>query len=235
MALYSKKEFADLCKQKTNYLSVQIQRGKVVLDKDEKIDTSNLINSLYLEKIYGRMDFVPTGHEAFAPAPPKAKPKRKADEWDGFDEDEEETAAGGGSEKSLAELLEAKDIKNLTYPDLERIYKFRQGEHLLKRTEREEIEIQKKRGEVIPSDLLPPVILQHNQSFITTFKEVVDQILTDYTQIKQLTVEEVADMRGRMVDAINTGANKATEMTLKAITTIVKDYTDKRGVGQRNA
>lgn len=232
MPLYTKKEFADLCKQKTNYLSVQIGRGKVVLNAEDKIDTKNPINALYLEKIYGRMDFVPTEHPLAAPAKkPPGKPVKKPVFDPDFDEDDEGDPDTYSDD--VTENLDNPDINKLNYTQLEKIYKFRQGEHLKKRTEREEIEIAKKKGEVIPTELLPPVIVQHNQAFLTEFRNATDKILTDYTQIKDFTVEEVADMRARMLNAINHAAEEATKNSLQSIETIVKNYTEKRTAGQK--
>lgn len=224
MPKYTKKEFADLCKQQTKYLSVQISRGKVIVDPEGNINTSNAINASYVEKIYGRMD-IATGK-----LPPATTKSRKPDKLPlEFDLDDESGEGG----LTLAQMLESKDIKNLTYPELEKIYKYRQGENLKRTTEKIDIEIAKKKGEVIPSDLLPPVIVQHNQAFITSFRNVVDQILTDYTQIKDFSPDEIAEMRARLLEVINKGANDALTMSLKSIENIVKDYTEKRGVGQK--
>lgn len=42
-----------------------------------------------------------------------------------------------------------------------------------KEIEKLQIEIQKKKGEVVPVELIKPVILQHNQSILTEFKNMM--------------------------------------------------------------
>lgn len=217
MALYTKKEFAALCKQATNYLSVQIGRHKVIVEND-KINSENLTNKLYLEKIYGRMDFVPT--EAAKPVKSQQIPLIPPSDPDNPLTPQEAA--------KIAELY-----GNMEYVTLEKIYKFRQGEKLKSEIEKNGIDIQKKKGEVIPSELIAPVFVQHNQSFLTAFKNASEQILTEYGQIKKFTAEEMAFMRGRLTVAINEGMRSAEELTSKSISNIVKDFAAKRGVGER--
>lgn len=50
MPKYTKTEFAAIFKQESNYLSVMIKRGKVVVGEDGLIDTEDEVNSFYLSK-----------------------------------------------------------------------------------------------------------------------------------------------------------------------------------------
>ena len=92
---------------------------------------------------------------------------------------------------------------------------------------------EKLRAEVIPSALIPPLIIQNNQNFVISFKNVVDEILTEFGKIKEFSTDEFAEMRGRLLAAINLGSKAATDMTLKQVKNIVKNYSDKKGVGER--
>lgn len=219
MAVYTKKEFAELCKQQTNYLSVQISRGKVKLNDAGKIDTEDLHNKAYLEKIFGRMDFVP---KAAVPKPAKKAPELQGEDFEGDDEED----------MSMNELLNDPNRKNLAYPELERIYKYLQGRKIEKEMEVKQIEIEKKKGVVVPSELIKPVFLQHNQFIVTEFKNATDEIIRMIAKKKNLSVNEVAEIRGALTDTINESINKATISSQKNVTNLINDFSDKRGVGQ---
>lgn len=96
-----------------------------------------------------------------------------------------------------------------------------------------ELDIQKKRGEVIPSELIPPVILQHNQSIITAMKNEFDEWLRNHAKKYDLGTNEIAEIRTQAVGWINNGMTKATAMSVRAVENIVRDYQEKRGVGER--
>lgn len=121
-----------------------------------------------------------------------------------------------------------------SYEDSERRLKYLDTQKREKEVEKLQIEIQKKRGEVIPAELIPPVVMQHNQSIITAFKNEHDEWLRNFAKLHDMTGDEVARARGEAVQWINTAMGKATVMTEKAIEIIVADYVEKRGVGERN-
>ncbi len=224
MAIYTKKEFAELCKQGTNYLSVQIKRGKLILSADGKIDTADSINKSYLEKIYGRMDFVPDPKkEAVRLSSIKTeKPEPPSDEEGESDE-----------EVAIDSLLNSENRSNLSYPELERIYKYLQGKKIEKDIEKNQLDIEKKKGVVVPSELIKPVFLQHNQFILTEFKNTADEIIRRIAKKKDLNVNEMAEIRGEMVQCINEAVNKAIAASTKNIVNIITDFSDKRGVGER--
>jgi len=213
MAFLSKKEFCDLYLIKSKDLSNYIKRGNVIADEQGFINTDEDKNRLFISKRHAKMDNVLADPEVTGDTARSRGRMREL--MDGDNEDMEE-------ETGLMSMTKS-----------ERHYKH----HLAVKTERaaelDRLKIEKIRGEVIPSDLMPPVILQHNQSFVTAFKQVADQILTDYAKMKDFTVEEIAQMRDKMLYAINDGAKKAKDQSLKAVAVVVQNYSIKRGAGER--
>jgi hypothetical protein len=122
-----------------------------------------------------------------------------------------------------------------SYQDSEQLVKYYDALKREKEVEKLKIEIQKKRGEVIPSELIQPLILQHNQSTANAFKIAMERVLTDFIKIKDLNAEEAAQMRGVIIPAINDGIKNATQATLKALQGIINEYSERRGVGERAA
>lgn len=122
-----------------------------------------------------------------------------------------------------------------TYEDSERLVKYFDSLKREKEVEKLQIEIDKKKGEVIPSELIIPLFLQHNKSIITSFNNVCNAILTEYAKKKDFNPDELSDMRGRMIASINEGIRDAQGLTKTVVKSIIEEYADKRGVGERNA
>lgn len=120
-----------------------------------------------------------------------------------------------------------------TYEQSERRLKHLDAEKREKEVEKLSLDIQKKRGEVIPSELIPPVIMQHNQSIVTAFKNEHEEWLRNFAKQQGMTGVQVAQARGEVVQWINTAMNKATRISINAIEGIVSEYVEKRAVGER--
>jgi len=95
-----------------------------------------------------------------------------------------------------------------------------------------EIEIAKRRGEVVPAELMKPIVLQHNQHMIMEFKNAVDEFIRIFSKRKALTVEEIAEIKGESVTAINGAVKRATDATVKSLTAVIINHQDKKAVGE---
>ena len=126
-----------------------------------------------------------------------------------------------------------KDPSIPSYEESEQRVKYFDALKREKEVEKLQLDIQKKRGEVIPSELIPPVILQHNQSIITAIKNEFDEWLRNHAKKYDLGVNEIAEIRTQAVQWINNGMSKATSISQRAVENIVQEYAEKRGVGER--
>lgn len=224
MAKYTTKEFAALCNIKTNYLSVKINRDKaVVVGADGLIDDQNDMNRRFLEKIFGRMDMVPKN----MPIPPQTAKSKKAKQ------DDEDSEDGESAIATLEDLLNDPNRNSLPYPELERIYKYLQGKKIEEDIKKTKIEISKKKGEVLPYDLIKPLFTMHNQSILTEFKNTTDETLRSVAHRYKIPISEVAAIKGDWIAAINTAIANAIKLSVKSVSGIVQEYSDKKGVGQR--
>lgn len=220
MALYTKKEFAELCKQATNYLSVNIKRGKVIC-VDDKIDSENLTNKLYLEKIYGRMDFVPG-----LPVKPTVQPQLPIFSPKGADKDEDPL-----SDEDMEKIKAL--YGGMDYPTLEKIYKYRQGEKLKSDIEKNGIEVQKKKGELIPAAPIVDIVFQLKQYWITHSKIAFEKALMEIGHKYELTSEDLAYFRGNNTKLINDAMVASSQEFKNNLDGILFQYSTKRGVGER--
>ena len=188
-----------------NSLAVYLKRGDVVLDNDF-LDTDDPKNKMFIERRVAK---------GKVPSNPI------------------QTEYVNGQAVITENKSKPTDDGIPDYAESERRVKYYDALKREKEVEKLELDIQKKRGEVIPSELIPPVILQHNQSIITSIKNEFDEWLRNHAKRYDLGVNEIAEIRTQAVQWINTGMNKATAMSVRAVENIVKDYQDKRGVGER--
>lgn len=187
-----------------NSLAVYLKRGDVVLE-DDFLDTDNTYNKAFIEKRIAKGKV----------------PKQTI-----------QTEFRGGQ----AVITEPKEKPKDDIPDYaesERRVKHFDALKREKEVEKLQLDIQKKRGEVIPSELIPPVILQHNQSIITALKNEFDEWLRNHAKKYDLGVNEIAEIRSQAVGWINNGMSKATAISQRAIEGIVQEYAEKRGIGER--
>lgn len=213
MAKYSKKEFAGLCKQATNYLSVQIKRGKVIVENDE-IDDQHPINKSYLEKIYGRLDFVPKS-TANTPVKPET-PNPSTSQHLTDDEIKKALELCGG----------------MDYPTLERIYKFLQGEKLKSDIEKNKIDLEKKRGEVIPVGPVENLVFQYKQYVLTQMKIGFEKSLIEIGHKYSITSEDLAAYRGNNTKILNDAIAAASDTFVMDFEKNLSSFSIRKNVGE---
>ena len=84
----------------------------------------------------------------------------------------------------------------------------------------------------MPVELIKPVILQHNQSILTEFKNAGDEILRIMSKKYSFSVEDLAFFKGELVKTINNSMSKAIYATTKSIDSIIQSHIEKKGVGE---
>ena len=230
MAILTKKTFANQCDIETKYLSVDISRGKVVVNADGMIDTTEPKNQIYIQKKL--MGKEPPQLSSPEPTKPKIEkisvprgnvapqqPKASMQLPEGITEGEVNTAL---------QMIEGMD-----YQQLEMLYKYLQGEKLKTDIEKNKIEIEKKMGVVVPSEPLIPIVKQHNHFILQEQKNADEELLLAMAHKYDIAPSDTAYLRGEWIRLRNDAVTKATNLTVKAIGDVINDYSEKRGVGQR--
>ena len=231
MAVITKKSFANQCDIETKYLSVDISRGKVIVNDDGMIDTSNPKNQIYIQKKLMGKEPNPISSTP-EPTKPKAEkisvprgnvapqqPKASMQLPDGITEGEVSTAM---------QMIEGMD-----YQQLEMLYKYLQGEKLKTDIEKNKIDIEKKMGVVVPSEPLIPIVKQHNHFILQEQKNADEELLLAMAHKYDIAPSDTAYLRGEWIRLRNDAVTKATNLTVKSIEDVINDYSEKRGVGQR--
>lgn len=92
---------------------------------------------------------------------------------------------------------------------------------------------EKLRGSVVPTDIVKVVFSQHFKSINSSFHQAADNLIVNIAKKKDLDRNEIAEIRGELVEIINIAVNDAIEESKKSIKNIVAEYSDKKGVGER--
>lgn len=210
MPIYTKKEFAQLIGKTTKDLAVYIGRGKVNLTNDGKIDTSDLKNANFYQ-VYSAKS------ELKAEAPPVIRRPKKV-----IIEDEE-----------IPEPDFAFDSDIPAYAVSEQKLKYLDTLKREKEIEALELKNQKIKGEVVPADLIQPILLQQNRNMMIEIKNGMEEVLRSVAKRFDLTLADVADYRKQITYTINDSAKKAIENSKKALVSILNDYSETRGRGEK--
>lgn len=214
MALHTRKDWGLMCGLSAGNLSNYIKRGKVLLTGD-LIDDSKPENQdfrkKFTEKKLEKSNEAEQKPAEISNEAPKSTKKEPVQRSKTTNEGEGE----GGF--SLDRRLKAQELKK------------KEAETRLLNLKEEKI-----RGEHIPTELVRSIIIQQSQSFITAFKNGVEDFITIVAKAKGMNVNEVAEARGELTKVINLTANKAVEVAKKGIDNIVGEYAVKRDVGEHD-
>lgn len=202
MALYSRKEFLELCGHEydnsaRSKISMWIKRGSII-ETNGKID-----------------DSIPKNRDWVI----KQKDSRAAKDSPDTQDPEIETNGQLPLEGMLA-------------GSIDRRLKLHQIEKLKVDTRIQELKEEKIRGEVVPVDIIKNLFRTHTQSIITSQKDSIEEMLINIAAETRLSGEGLARLRGKMVLSLNTSVDKAIIATEKNMQSMVDEFSIKKEVGE---
>lgn len=100
------------------------------------------------------------------------------------------------------------------------------------RIELQKIEIEKKRGELLPTQDVKTVLTFHSESIKNSFVEGADGIIVLYAQKGGLNADDIAFMRRKLTDLVNKAIDDSIASSKAMLVSIVKEFSTKRGIGQ---
>lgn len=209
MAKYNQTEFASLCGIKKNELSVQISRGKVVVESG-LIDEDHVVNNAFKIRWQDKRGI------KNAPVVPQPQHKRAPVDQEGKPAMDDIPDEPGGNLRSLELQQKKLDV-------------FKRAEEIKNLKVRNE----KLTGVVIPTEMVRILFAQHSKSITTTFVQGCDNLLSVLQQTKEFSQVEVAELRRQLKQIVNEAVNKAVDNSKKQIGNIVTEYSDRRGQGER--
>lgn len=210
MTLLTKKEFSEKCGIPTNALAVYVKRSKVELTGELVNDELEVNKAFYLKKL-AKIDKEPETKLAILEQKSVFESER--------------------NDINESELLVPDE--NQTFIESERQLKYLDTVKRAKEIELKDIEIAKKRGELIPTDLIKSLIIQHSESIKVSLGDFIENFIVVISSKKQLTNVEVADIRSQLTSIRNKAIDDAINASKKNLKNIVKEYSDKKGIGQK--
>jgi hypothetical protein len=222
MALHSKVEFSALCGFEVNALAVYIKRKKVIVREDGMIDDKQRDNTEFLKR---RAATIASKSAKAEPVPDKKKKPRPEPEGD--DDEPEFTVNRRAAPK------EKKDIQDHDRYDLELVQKKMAIEKAAEEIEILKVKKDKLQGSLIPTDLVRALIVTHSESLKLSYSEACENLIVIFGGKKQLSTQEIADMRKELARVINTAMDRAVEASKKTLKTIVREYSEQKGRGEK--
>jgi hypothetical protein len=206
---FTKKEFAESTGQTTSSLAVYIRRGKVVVGKDGMIDDSNSINKQFIytyahKKVEKRVPM-----EASLP-----KVVRMPVDVDDEDMDGDE---GGEDSEGVPGLHVS-----------EKRYKAALANKTQKQDEMLRLQIAKQKGLLIPSALVMPLFMQHNQFLLNEQRNADEELLLLIAHKAGISDEDVAWMRAEWIRRRNKAVEDATDMSENGLDQVIESVMDRK-------
>lgn len=245
--IIDRKELVRMTGIKSGNITNYVKRGKLKERPDGKFDLNNATNAAFVG-VHGWKGEVkagtavaaeiaektakPTKEKKLTAAPamnkkkaavkPKIVPKKAAAApvEDDDSEDEDYELPDGDQDPSLMEELS----RNTAMAEAR--YKAARAIKTEKEAELSDIRVEKVRGSIIPTDIVIPIFVQHNQHILNAQKIADDEILNDLAHRFSIGGDDVAKLRGEFVKRRNEAMKKATEASEKGIDAQVKNFID---------
>ncbi len=201
MGLLPPKEFAEKCGIKTKVLSVYVKRKKVIVNGQGLIDDTNSINIQFAksrELIAAKKPRVSENEVVVLDEKPqKAQKREKKNETpDKFDE-----RFDLDTEKKRMEIEK-----------LQRESRVAEAQH------------QKLMGKMLPTDPVRTLFIQTIKAYTVSFRQAAEKIILEFAAINKMNRNDLAQMRGELIAAINRAAEDGNTESKKAVNGIIREY-----------
>jgi hypothetical protein len=222
MGRHTRAEFATICGLSSGNLSNYIKRGKVVVD-GEFIDDTAYPNSDFLQK---RLEILQQRKEEKKQAESDRKlrmlrPDAEIDSEKEFSIDDDDEKGDFESIQGSSAALNKKKLK----VDIAK---------KIKETKILELREQKIKGEIVPIADVSNIFQMHTQSIVTAQKDALEELLIELSVDARLTGDQLARLRGKMVDILNRAVDKAIIITTKNMKVIAENFAMSREVGEHD-
>lgn len=228
-------DFAKHCGIESRQLSIYIKRNKVLVSENDMVDISNETNNAFyekrkhkskLEKELPKIELKKESTKKTVTKKEAPQPIEPVDEFEEIAENDSDDIGNSSSSNIDDDIHES-------YADLEKRKVFLGNKLLEERIEIERVKKDKLHGLVVPTQLVSVVFTQHSKNIASEFKNGADDWIIRIEKKLNLPREDVAKLRGELVDVINKSIKKSVETSKKQMYSIVRQYKEVRGKGER--
>ena len=218
--LYSRLDFCGITGVKVKDISNYIKRKHVVVRKDGLIDSDDDKNSAFIEK---RASFVIADAENDDTTGKHPDFPEFDDGWRGL------TDPQGYPVIPKEQIKAAKNTVPLISVS-ERAFNHYHSEKYRVESELKILELQKKMGSLIPTELMGAVISQQSKSFSSAFRQALSRAIDLFILKYKLTGEDAAEMRKVVTETVNKAITDALAESKKQVKAIAKEFSEKRNM-----
>lgn len=211
MALYNSYEFARKCDISDAYLTVMKKRGKVVLTEDGKIDDTDPLNRMFVDR-QKELALKRSAKKKVSDELPDEEEKRSEKPSKGQKKSKPDPNGGSLSQQTLEKINLDKRKREIE------IEKMQRESRILS------VQEQKLAGKLIPTDIVKGLFAQHFKSVIMSFNQGIEQILVEFSTKYRLNRNEKAELKGQMIRIINKSVDEAIQLSKKEIQNVVLEY-----------
>lgn len=108
-----------------------------------------------------------------------------------------------------------------------------ESEKLRMEIEEKQLKADKMAGLLVPVEPTRDVMKQYARNITNKFVLIMGDMLTDMAQQHNMSGKEVGDVRKVMIERINKAVDEVVNDGMSSVETIVNEFTDKRGRGER--
>jgi hypothetical protein len=233
------------------WLSTTIKRGTIIENEDKTIDTSNKTNKAFIEKykfenpeLFTHIPHAQVINETHANIlsdnphqPVRTKPAQKLVATTG----QQPLKPAGDDEEyfstlpdDVLESLSASKSLNRMRPD--QLLKVHLIDKILKErsaTELNRISIQKKNGELIPTNEVTLYVPMLAKEIMIACQNGVENMITELAKTYSISSADIAKYRASVNELLNLANANAINTFLQNIENIVEETADKRGRGEK--
>lgn len=228
MSLYTRKEFTALCRTTIGIINTNINRGKIVLF-DKKIDSENPINVAFFSK-YSK--------KAEKEQLERNKKKDAEDNIEAIYDKVVKKATKTVFKKKTTKTEEAKRKKANkeaeAFMDWEMRKKKADAVLQERKAEKEQLQLEKMAGKLIPTELAFNIIRVHNQSIFSIFQNDIENQASIFCDVlaggdRKLLAEVNEKLSKALMDVIQ----RAEDVALSGIENAIEEYSETRNRGER--
>ena len=220
MALYTRKEFASLCRTTTAVVTTNINRGKIILF-DKKVDSENPVNKYFFDKYHKK-----------AEAEIKKNNAKKEDVTD-IQALYKEVVKKADKKTKKKALNESREKGQVT---LDWDTRKKRAEALLKERTAEKalLSLKKMYGEMVPTEFVIMMFSSFTKSVFSTFDNSIMNLAGVYCdELAGGDREALAKVNQRLNEEFQSIIDNAAEIAKKDMINEIKEYSVKRGKGER--
>ena len=224
MGIYSRKEFASLCHTTAAVVSTNIQRGKIV-EFEKTIDSDNAINKRFFNKYFKK-------HQEEIQASKRVKEIEQ-----NYDDVVEKVVAKATQKTKETKTNAARKKQNKKAEEsVDWDLRKKKAETLLKerQAEKEQMQLEKLAGKLMPVDLVFSIIKSHNTEIFATFHNDAENLASVYCDILAAgDRKKLSEISEKLSVKLNDAIKRSKEVALSSIEAAIDDYSETRNRGER--